>query len=619
MWKLIDKLNRTGIRPEWRPGTQAVVQMTNGFTILTALAFLTLYPFVYFYFDHWLPGFAVLLASANFILPLGFNALGKFNFSRLYYSVTLPLVFLSGSIIKLSIIDINTGVYWYVYRIPLVAMAIIPFTLFMRKEREKWLPVILLNIHILLFYNQLVCWSLGISMQESSALLDAPYFDFVAVLSYVVLCIISFMVRGYFEQYAREKKHLIEHIEAARETISKQKEALAKANIELLDELKSKNTDLELTHKELLQRQNELLQFSYSVSHNLRGPVAGMIGLSQLVNKDDLSQENAEIFNHIGDLCHTLDTTISDLNHVINVRHSVSEIKQPVSINEELDKVLTLLNAHPDGQSFILERQIEKDLLFTVKAALHSALYNLMSNAIKYRRPEVPLVITVNSRIENDQPVIMVSDNGMGLNMQTVGKKLFGIYQRFHTSIEGKGMGLFLVRMQIEMLGGHIDVDGKPGAGCSFTITLPTTSLLQGDKLIESDLIKAFYLSDLNALVFQWKRGLSVDEFAEVYSIFHDISEKFPIKIFISELQESLFTLADRNAIRHRFAERMNGMGMTHYLTVIPPLLRDSFDEAEYRKSFGEVYRMELGIFDSLAACITFARQISARTELRTP
>jgi signal transduction histidine kinase len=110
---------------------------------------------------------------------------------------------------------------------------------------------------------------------------------------------------------------------------------------------------------------------------------------------------------------------------------------------------------------------------YAVPAYIESILYNLVSNGIKYRAPERKPVISIKTIKENGRILLTVSDNGIGLDLSKLKDKLFSLYQRFHDHVEGKGLGLFLVKTQVEALNGTIEIDSKVNEGTSFKIHLP--------------------------------------------------------------------------------------------------------------------------------------------------
>src|SRR5690606_20273407 len=111
------------------------------------------------------------------------------------------------------------------------------------------------------------------------------------------------------------------------------------------------------------------------------------------------------------------------------------------------------------------------DLMFTIKSYMYSIFYNLISNSIKYRRQEVPLEIYVESDFVDNRLMLTFKDNGMGIDLDRNGNDLFGLYTRFHKDkAEGKGMGLHMVKVQVENLGGTINVKSTVNQGTEFTI-----------------------------------------------------------------------------------------------------------------------------------------------------
>lgn len=111
----------------------------------------------------------------------------------------------------------------------------------------------------------------------------------------------------------------------------------------------------------------------------------------------------------------------------------------------------------------------EMDEFLTIKSYLYSIFYNLISNSIRYRQPGLPAIIEIKSRLNNTLELIF-TDNGMGIDLQKRGEQVFGLYKRFYTNIEGKGMGLFMVKTQVESLDGKINIRSQVNKGTEFKI-----------------------------------------------------------------------------------------------------------------------------------------------------
>jgi len=114
----------------------------------------------------------------------------------------------------------------------------------------------------------------------------------------------------------------------------------------------------------------------------------------------------------------------------------------------------------------------ETEEMVGIKSYLYSIFYNLILNGIKYRRPGVDPVISVSGRKTETGITIRFQDNGKGIEEKNL-KNLFGLYKRFDDHVEGKGMGLFMVKMQVESMGGTINVESEPEKGSIFTIEFP--------------------------------------------------------------------------------------------------------------------------------------------------
>jgi signal transduction histidine kinase len=94
-----------------------------------------------------------------------------------------------------------------------------------------------------------------------------------------------------------------------------------------------------------------------------------------------------------------------------------------------------------------------------------------MSNAVKYRSPARTPNINLKTEQNGNELKLCISDNGLGINLEENGKKLFMIFKRFHTHVEGTGIGLYMVKRLVERSNGSIEVQSKVGEGTAFTLT----------------------------------------------------------------------------------------------------------------------------------------------------
>lgn len=226
---------------------------------------------------------------------------------------------------------------------------------------------------------------------------------------------------------------------------------------------------------DIIQRNKDLQQFSYIVSHNLRAPVANMLGIAEALKDDSLDAETREKFTK-GVLVSVMqiDNVIKDLNTILQVKKEIVEKREPVSLSALVEDISAdmddLIRKH---EATIVTDFSEADELLTVKNYLHTIFSNLLSNSIKYRQPGRPPVIQIKTARRTRRLVITFKDNGMGIDLSKKSRHVFGLYKRFHPHIEGRGVGLFMVKTQTEALGGKISINSEPGKGTEFRIVLP--------------------------------------------------------------------------------------------------------------------------------------------------
>jgi PAS domain S-box-containing protein len=225
---------------------------------------------------------------------------------------------------------------------------------------------------------------------------------------------------------------------------------------------------------DLVQRNKDLEQFTYIVSHNLRAPVANILGMSNMINSSDFDiDEHQEVKTALATSVNMLDQIIIDLNQILQVTGNVNEKKEDVLFKYLVDDInLSLSNLIESENAAVTYNFNAGQGISTIKSYMYSIFYNLILNAIKYKRPHVDPSISIFTRKSEGKLEILFKDNGKGINEKNL-KNLFGLYKRFDTNVEGKGMGLFMVKIQVETLGGKISVQSEPGAGTTFKVEFP--------------------------------------------------------------------------------------------------------------------------------------------------
>ncbi|MHB8207702.1 ATP-binding protein [Mucilaginibacter sp.] len=250
---------------------------------------------------------------------------------------------------------------------------------------------------------------------------------------------------------------------------------LGKALLTMKDNLKISGDELMQTAENLIQRNKELEQFTYIISHNLRAPVANIIGLYQMLTLGaDDEQEYQKLISNLGSSVQKLDGVIMDLNMILDVKQQVHEQMEEVSFTQIAGDIKKTFDGYV--QQGLIEIQCDfraADTVHSLKNYIYSIFYNLISNSIKFKRTEEKLVLWVTSYNKKDRISIYFADNGKGIDLKLNGDKLFGLYRRFDTSVDGKGMGLYMVKTQVETLGGKVWVQSRINAGATFIVELP--------------------------------------------------------------------------------------------------------------------------------------------------
>jgi PAS domain S-box-containing protein len=228
---------------------------------------------------------------------------------------------------------------------------------------------------------------------------------------------------------------------------------------------------------DLIRQNKDLEQFTYIISHNLRAPVANIIGLSYLIDeKDETLSELHEVLEKAGQSAKDIDTVIKDLNHILQTRKVVNEQKDLVVFNDLVNDVKADMQYIITGENASFECAFDEiDAMFTVRGFLYSIFYNIISNSIKYRRAGTAPLIHIESHRQNDKIRLTFKDNGKGIDLDKNAANLFGLYKRFDTTMEGKGVGLFMVKTQVEALGGSINVKSKLTQGTEIILEFPVT------------------------------------------------------------------------------------------------------------------------------------------------
>jgi signal transduction histidine kinase len=224
--------------------------------------------------------------------------------------------------------------------------------------------------------------------------------------------------------------------------------------------------------EDLTSRNQDLNQFAYITSHNLRAPLSNLIGLIDILNYDHLDDYNKTIVDMFRDSAFKLNETIYDLTQMLSIKSNKKIIVETVSAPNVFKKVCNYFNKQIHKLGIYIHTDFQCEMIPFPKSYLESVLMNLMSNAMKYCSVNRPLRIQIITKVnEGGNTVLIFTDNGIGIDLTRYKDKIFNLNQRFHSHVNGSGVGLFITKTQVTSMGGKIEVESEVDKGTTFTIT----------------------------------------------------------------------------------------------------------------------------------------------------
>lgn len=236
------------------------------------------------------------------------------------------------------------------------------------------------------------------------------------------------------------------------------------------------NQQLNQKNAELIRINNDLDNFIYTASHDLKAPISNIEGLAMALS-EELEQRkdnegSRELLKMINQSIQRFKTTIQDLSDITKIQKNISEDLEDVDmaevIAETTEDIKNLIEASKaDIRVYCPGIQVRFS-----RINLKSVMYNLLSNAIKYRSPERALKIEVFCTEDSTYTMLEVSDNGLGISKHSK-DKVFGMFKRAHTHVEGTGVGLYIVKRIVENYGGKVVLESEEGVGTTFRVYIP--------------------------------------------------------------------------------------------------------------------------------------------------
>jgi PAS domain S-box-containing protein len=240
-----------------------------------------------------------------------------------------------------------------------------------------------------------------------------------------------------------------------------------------IHEQKLAQESLQETNVELKRINEDLDRFVYTASHDLKLPIINMGSLFDEIMSS--SQFNDPEHNKLVQMFHkSLDqihATITDLSEITKVQKNINAERVKVNLPQLTDEIcLSIQDVIQNSSARIISDFAALPSIEFSKANLRSILYNLISNALKYRSPHRTPDIYISTALTSDYYVLTVKDNGLGINLERHRDKLFQMFKRFHSHVPGTGLGLYMINRIMQNNNGHIEVESTLDAGSTFRI-----------------------------------------------------------------------------------------------------------------------------------------------------
>nr|WP_315165883.1 PAS domain S-box protein [uncultured Flavobacterium sp.] len=254
--------------------------------------------------------------------------------------------------------------------------------------------------------------------------------------------------------------------------ISENDQALSLRGI-MIDITTTKEAEKDLNDSfNLVTEQNKrLLNFSYIVSHNLRSHTSNIASIMSLIESSESEEEKDEMIQLLKSVSNSLNETMIHLNEVINIRTNIGLVSESLNLQQYLETVQRVLSEQISSKDVSISTIMPDDVMINYNPAyLESILYNIISNSIRYSHPERKPTIIIKWITDDENKILQISDNGVGIDLVKNADKIFGMYKTFTNNADSKGIGLFITKNQIDAMGGNITVESEPNIGTTFKI-----------------------------------------------------------------------------------------------------------------------------------------------------
>ena len=221
----------------------------------------------------------------------------------------------------------------------------------------------------------------------------------------------------------------------------------------------------------VMEQNKRLLNFAYIVSHNLRSHSSNLESILDLYDEDGPKEEKQTYMKLLQNVSKNLNESLYDLNEVVSINTNLDINVETVVVSEYLKRTLEVLQLQIEKKGADVDVNVPQEMQVLFNASyIESILLNFLTNALRYSHPERKPEIRISAYKYNDSWILEIADNGIGIDLEQHGDKVFGLYKTFTDRKDSRGVGLFITKNQINAMGGRVAVESTPNVGTTFKV-----------------------------------------------------------------------------------------------------------------------------------------------------
>jgi len=239
---------------------------------------------------------------------------------------------------------------------------------------------------------------------------------------------------------------------------------------EMNDTLLSQNTQLLKTQQALEKKIIQLKEFAGIITHDVRGPAHNIHKMLEMFESSNDPEIKAATFDYLKKVSNDLTKNLHELIQILQIHLEKDIPVSECSFKVVIDSVCFQLKETIEQKNAVININLQAPTILYPRIFLQSILYNLLSNSLKYTKANIVPAIEISTFYEAENIILSVKDNGLGIDMIKFGHLLFKFQKSFHSGFESKGIGLYLIKNQIEDQGGNISAISDLINGTIFTV-----------------------------------------------------------------------------------------------------------------------------------------------------